>query len=65
MRPLALLLAGALAAAPATAGRIEFTAEEHAECEAQGGCQVVTMQFLKSLYRDGFEDGKATCKAKV
>ena len=65
MRMLLLLLAGALIAAPVTAGRIEMTAEEHELCESQGGCQVVTTQALRSLYREGVEDGKATCKARV
>lgn len=59
--PLLLLLAGALAAAPATAGRIEMTAEEHELCESQGGCQVVTTQALRNIYREGVADGRAAC----
>lgn len=62
---LLLLLAGALIAAPATAGRIEMTAEEHAQCQAEEGCQVVTTRFLRSLYREGLEDGKASCSARI
>lgn len=64
-KPLLLLLAGALAAAPATAGKIELTAEEHAQCESEGGCQVVTTQFLRSVFREGVEQGRASCSSRT
>lgn len=63
LRPLALLLAGALASAPATAGRIEMTAEEHAQCEAEGGCIVITMQYIRNLMRESFDAGTKSCSA--
>lgn len=65
MRPLALLLAGALIAAPVAAGRIEMTAEEHAQCESEGGCIVITVRAVRSIYREGVEAGRASCKAQI
>lgn len=65
MRPLALLLAGALIAAPATAGRIEMSEEEHKQCESEGGCVVVTVQFLRNLMRESIEHGAKSCSNRT
>lgn len=46
MKTAALLLAGALASAPIAAYDLSMTADERKSCDEQGGCVVVTRQWL-------------------
>lgn len=60
---IALLLAGLLASAPLAAIEIRLTDEERTSCDAEGGCVVVTRQFLRQVRDIGKAEGLATCKA--
>jgi hypothetical protein len=60
-----LLLAGALASAPVAAVDVTFTDEEREQCDAEGGCMIVTRLVLHKAQKAAFDAGKATCGAKV
>ena len=62
---IALLLAGALASAPIAAAEVQFTDAEQAQCDAEGGCHVITLQALRRAMHQAHEAGKATCKSTI
>ena len=59
-----LLLIGLLVKS-AEAADVTMTAEEQAQCKAQGGCQMVTVQWLQEAmtkaFAAGAEKGKGAC----
>lgn len=61
MKPLALLLAGALAAAPVIAAKLYLDDDEVVECNAGGGCLVVTQRYIDGLVKAAFEHGRGMC----
>lgn len=61
----ALLLAGALASAPVAAVDVQFTADEQAQCDAEGGCHVITMRALHRVMQQAHQAGQAACKSTV
>lgn len=62
---LALLVCFAAAAATAAQvqdGKLTFSAEEQALCARQGGCELVTRQYLQELVRRAAEAGAKACR---
>lgn len=65
MRYIAILLAGALIAAPVAAVSVLLTDDEREMCETEGGCSMITHDSLKRLLTQAHEAGKATCKSTI
>lgn len=57
----ALVLAGAMIAAPVSAYRIEYTPDETKQCAEQGGCAVYSMLALRELAAEACLIGRANC----
>lgn len=55
-RGIALLLAATVAAVD-----VQFTDDEQAKCDAEGGCHVITLRALRSAMQQAHEAGKAAC----
>lgn len=68
-RLIVLALAGALGTCPVVAVEVTMTQDEHDKCEAQGGCEVVTRDFIRGLlqraYSEGHAAGKSACRSSV
>lgn len=68
-RYLTLLLASALLAAPVAAVEVSMTEDEQAMCEREGGCEIVTRNWLRGLaakaYSDGHAAGKTACRNSI
>lgn len=68
-RYLTLLLAGAMLAAPVAAVEVSMTEDEQAMCEREGGCEIVTRNWLRALaakaYSEGHAEGKTACRSTL
>lgn len=67
MKPvILLLLAGALMSAPVAALDVRMTDEERAACDAEGGCALVTREWVRqrveAAFAAGATAGAAACK---
>ena len=62
---IALLLAGAMASAPIAAAEVQFTDAEQAQCDAEGGCHVITLTALRRAMQQAHDAGRAVCKATI
>ena len=69
MKTAALLMAGALASAPIAAYDLSMTADEQKSCDEQGGCVVVTRQWmtgrLQAAYAAGEQAAAQACRDRT
>ena len=45
--------------------QITYSQAEHAECEAEGGCIMVTHAALQQIAQRGYKAGQATCETRL
>lgn len=62
-RAVSWAMAVVLICQPALAIEIDATAEELEACKTEGGCALVTMQWLKRFMSEAHDAGVAQCKA--
>ena len=67
MKPVLLLLAGALMAAPVAALDVRMTDDERTACEAEGGCALVTREWMRQRVESAYMAGarEAACRKMV
>lgn len=61
-RLVAQFMASWLVVLPALAAEIDASAAEAAQCQAEGGCVLVTNKALKALATDFYSSGYKQCK---
>ncbi len=64
-RVVAQFMASLLVCLPALAVEIDASAAEAAQCQAEGGCVLITHKALKSLASDFYDSGYTQCKTDV
>ena len=59
----ALILSFAMSSAGSV--QITYSQTEHTECQAGGGCIVVTHEAIQQIAQLGYRAGQATCESRL
>ena len=62
-RAIAIILSVLCANAPAY--ELAMTAQESTSCEREGGCVVISREFMRRLVMQAHSAGMATCESKL